>query len=192
MAEEMVVVAPDSFKGAVLRAIIAIAFGVILVAWPSATLKAFLIVFGIFALAFGVFELIANITADADKEHRTWMIIFGAVSAIAGIMALAWPSATTRIILIIIGIWAIGLGCIEIVAAVRLPKQFTGRWLLALFGVISVAIGLWLILGPEAKGSTDVASIVVILVGVFAILEGVLMAIYAYALRKFIKEIKQA
>lgn len=192
MAEEMVVVAPDSFKGAVLRAIIAIAFGVILVAWPSATLKAFLTVFGIFALAFGVFELIANITADADKEHRTWMIIFGAVSAIAGIMALAWPSATTRIILIIIGIWAIGLGCIEIVAAVRLPKQFTGRWLLALFGVISVAIGLWLILGPEAKGSTDVASIVVILVGVFAILEGVLMAIYAYALRKFIKEIKKA
>ncbi len=176
----------ESFNAALLKAFIALAFGIVLVSWPSATLNAFLTIFGIFALCFGVFQLVVNFTGEQEREHRTAMIVLGVVSVIAGILALAWPSASARVILIIIGIWAIGMGGIEMLAAFRLPKEFSGRWWLAGFAIVSIGVGVWLLI-RQGQNSIEVASIVIVLVGVFAIVEGVLLAVYAYYLRKYAK-----
>jgi uncharacterized membrane protein HdeD (DUF308 family) len=186
-----VVSLPGSFGGTLLRAFIALGFGIILVAWPSATLRVFLVAFGIFALCFGAFELIANF-GEEERPHRWVMVIFAIISAVAGIFALAWPSASTRIILAIVGIWAIGVGFIELVAGMGLPREFSGKWLLVLFSIISIGIGVWLLVRPEQKGSIEVASVVVTVLGLFAIIEGLLLAVYAFLLRKFIGQLKKA
>lgn len=190
-ANKGVVEIKGTFWGAMLRAVISIVFGIVLIAWPSATLKVFLTVFGIFALCFGAFVLIANLAAGEEKENRTAMVVFAVISVVAGIFALAWPSASTRVILAIVGIWAIGIGFMEMVVGMGLPKGFSGKFLLILFSLISIGVGVWLLARPVATGTTEVASVVITVIGIFAIVEGVILFAYAFLLRNYVKELRR-
>lgn len=61
-------------------------------------------------------------------------------------------------------------GAFKIAAAIQLRKHITGEWLLALRGIISILFGAALLYNPVAG-----ALAVVWLIGVYAVLDGILL-----------------
>src|SRR5690348_5013161 len=108
----------ESKWGVIARGIVAILFGLIVLAWPSITFRALLLAFGIFAIAAGVFAILAGLRTEQTRDR--WLhLIEGGLAALAGIVALAWPDITARALLYIIAAWAIVTGGIELAGALR-------------------------------------------------------------------------
>lgn len=93
-------------------------------------------------------------------------------------MTLLWPGITALVLLYVIAAWALVTGVLEIAAAIRLRKAIKGEWLLALSGILSVALGVMLVLWPIPG-----ALAVVIWIGAYAFVVGALLLALGLRLR---------
>jgi len=161
----------------VLRGILAIAFGLLALLWPGLTLGVLVFLFGIYVIFEGVLALSA---AFRNRQRRLWWVLFleGIAGIVVGIFAFAWPGLTAVILLLFIAIWAILTGILEITAAIQLRKQLKGEWALGLTGILSILIGLFLLTSPGPG-----ALALIWLIGIYAILFGVLLLILGFKLR---------
>lgn len=138
----------------VLRGIAAIVFALLLLFFPGLTLAtglfSFVILFGIYALIEGF----ANIVGSLMTRERQWflLLLFGVISVIAGLAALAnplWFGVMTYIVMIyIVAFRSIFGGIVEMIAAWRLRRDIDNEWLLALNGLFAVLFGLILLRRP--------------------------------------------
>jgi len=162
-----------------LRGIAAIVFGLLAWAWPGVTLVTLVLFWGAYALVDGVAALIGGWnTKDGGKPMWT-VVLVGLVGIAAGIFTFLQPGVTAIALLILIAVWAIVQGVLEISAAIRLRKEIQNEWLLILCGLLSVAFGVLMILNPGAG-----AIAVLWLIGAFAVAYGVLLVILSFKLRK--------
>jgi len=76
-------------------------------------------------------------------RHWGWLLTFGAITVVAGIVALAWPRVTLLVIAIVFGIQLVVLGIFRFVAAFGPDLTGPTRVLYALLGVLSLIIGLY-------------------------------------------------
>jgi uncharacterized membrane protein HdeD (DUF308 family) len=174
----MLVVFAGSWWALVLRGIAAILFGILAFMWPGITLTALVFLFGAYAFVDGVFSIIAGFKSHAENKRWWLLLINGVLSVAAGIFAFAIPVMTAWVLLILIASWAIGTGVFQIVAAIQLRKHITGEWLLVLNGVISILFGVALLYNPVAG-----ALAVVWLIGVYAVVFGILLLALGFKLR---------
>jgi len=161
----------------VLRGALSILFGVLAFIFPGGTLEALVILFGAYALVDGVTALIAAV-AHA-RPGQTWALLVEGLFGIgAGVVTFAYPGLTLVALLMLIAVWSIITGLLEIVAAVRLRQQIQGEWALALAGVLSTLFGVGLFVAP---GAWTLA--VVYLIGAYFVLFGITMIALAMQLR---------
>ncbi len=152
-----------------IAGVVSILFGLAALLWPGLTLAVFIYLFGIYAIVFGITELIHMFrTSEAHSLWWTHMLV-GAISILAGLAALFWPGQTTVALLYIIAIWAVSVGVVEIAGAFLLNQLY-----LAISGMISVLFGFLLFANPGAG-----ALALVIVIGVFAIVRGIMLLIAA-------------
>ncbi len=160
--------------GVILGGIVAILFGLVILAWPGITLRALLLVFGIFAIAAGVFAILGGLRAE--ETRRRWLhLAEGVVAALAGIVALAWPGITARALLYLIAAWAIVTGIMEMAGALRTRLASMPEWVLLVSGVISVVFGILLLVWPRL-GLLGL----VWLIGIYAIVYGIIHLVLAF------------
>jgi len=104
-----------------------IAIGVVILVWPEPTLRVIAALVGIWLLVSGI-VLIVGAVANHNSLPLWGVTLFaGLVSSTLGIMALRRPGQTLTVIIVLVGIWAIVMGALELVAAFevkRLPKNF--------------------------------------------------------------------
>lgn len=179
---------PRSPWGVLFEGIGIMALGIVLVAWPSASLNVVRIAFGVFALVFAGIQIYDAVSEK--EEDKWWRIPLAMISAAAGIVALVWPDATERVILVIVGLWFVLTGLILVAAGLRLPKDMSARWVLVVVGAISFAFGIFLVVNPSDKSPNEIASSLVVVIGIFAIIEGLLIAFYSFLLRKVVKRVE--
>ena len=161
-----------------LRGLFAILFGLAAFAMPRITLAAVILLFGIYAIADGVFAIVAGLRA-AGRHERWWALMLEGITDIAaGVVAFAWPGVTALLLLYLVSLWAVVTGLLEIAAAIRLRRTVKGEWLLALNGVISVLLGVFLVVFP---GGGILA--VMFWIGGYAIFFGALLLGLAFRLR---------
>lgn len=164
-----------------LRGLAAIAFGVVAFVWPGLTLVALTLLWGIYALADGVFALWAALAAnDADTGRRWWLALGGVVSILAGVVAFFYTGMTALVLLMFIAAWAIVIGAVLIWGAIELRKVLDDVWLLALNGVLSIAFGILLFAQPGAG-----ALALVWMIGWFAVVFGIFHIALAFRLKRF-------
>jgi uncharacterized membrane protein HdeD (DUF308 family) len=161
-----------------LRGLVAALFGIAAFVWPGITLWALVALFGAYALVDGVFALVSAFTRNVERE-RWWALLFeGVVGILVGILTFIWPGLTAFGLLYLIAFWAILTGVFEVVTAIRLRREITGEWLMALIGVLSILFGVLLIAYPLAGALS-----VVWMIGAFALTSGALMIALAFRLR---------
>jgi len=134
----------------VLRGVAAILFGLAAFMWPGLTLLVLITLFAVYAIIDGVIAVVTGLSHTHDSPRWWVFLIEGLVGIGIGVVALVWPGVTTLVILAMIAAWAILTGVLEIVAAVRLRREITNEWLLALGGFLSVGMGILLIAQPVA------------------------------------------
>jgi uncharacterized membrane protein HdeD (DUF308 family) len=77
-------------------------------------------------------------------RHWGWVLAFGIVTLLAGIVALAWPGRTLLVIAVVFGLQLIVTGIFRFVAAFAADDLAGGtRVLLAVLGLLSLIIGLY-------------------------------------------------
>ncbi|MDT7710410.1 MAG: hypothetical protein QOG20_6017 [Pseudonocardiales bacterium] len=161
----------------VLRAVLAVAIGVVALLLPGLTLLALALAFGIYAILDGVAR---GVDAVRHRGRSRWWLglVSGLVGVAAGIIALIWPGLTAVILATLVGVWAIVIGVGEVVATIRLRRAGGTIWLMGLAGVLSVIAGILILIRP-----LDAAIGLAILLGVFTVIYGVVLAALAVTLR---------
>jgi uncharacterized membrane protein HdeD (DUF308 family) len=102
-----------------------------------------------------------------------WPAIFGAISIVAGVLALAWPGPTLVVLAVLFGIELIVWGIYRLVGAVTFGEAGAGaRTLWAILGILSLVLGFYAIRHIEI---TVLA--LGLLLGIFWLVDGVSLII---------------
>lgn len=163
-----------------LRGLLAIAFGVFVWMQPGISLATMVLLFGAFALAEGVLGVVTAISGRKGNDDWWVLLLWGLVSIGIGVLTFAAPGITAFVLLFYIAVWAIAIGVLQIIAAVRLRKEIEGEWLLGLAGLAAVAFGVLLIVRP-GEGVLSVLMVI----SVYAVLSGILLVILSLKVRNF-------
>src|SRR5258705_402988 len=105
-----------------LRGAIALAFGILALAWPGLTLLWLVALFAVYALLVGVVSLVGAIRNRRSAEDWWLVLLLGLVSAGAGVIAVLHPDLTALVLVLLMGANALVTGILDIAVAIRLRK----------------------------------------------------------------------
>jgi len=158
-----------------LRGLVAVLFGLLTFFVPGITLVTLVLLFGVYALVDGLFNVIAFFRV---LSHHWALLIEGVIGIIAGILTFAWPAITAIALLYVIAFWAISTGIFEIIAGIRLRRVITNEWLLLVMGVLSLLFGVLILFAPGVG-----ALAIVLWIGAYAFVFGLFLLALALRLR---------
>jgi uncharacterized membrane protein HdeD (DUF308 family) len=150
----------------IVRGVLALAVGVIALAWPQVTVLALVILFAVYAfIAAGLqaMRAFSSRTAGPVFGH----LLLGLVDLAAGVIALVWPGPTALVLVLIVASWAIVAGGFEIAAAFGHGEPAGTRALFILGGLVSIAFGVVLFARPGVGAVT-----LALLFGLFNLIYG--------------------
>src|SRR5579864_8575388 len=102
----------------ILRGILAVAVGVVALAWPGVTILALVILFAVYAFIAAGTEAVrafSSPTAGPVAGH----LLLGLIDIGAAVIALPWSGPTALVLVLLVGAWAILGGLVEIYAGFR-------------------------------------------------------------------------
>jgi uncharacterized membrane protein HdeD (DUF308 family) len=161
----------------VLRGVFAVLFGLIAVVWPEITVLALALLWGAYALVDGVTAVVMGF-GEGTGADKAYMILLGVLGIGAGVITFFWPEITVVVLLVVIAVWAIVAGVMQIAAAIRLRKVIRNEWFLAVSGVVALALGILLVVQP-AEG----AIALLVAIATFAIAWGIVLVVFGFRLR---------
>ena len=88
--------------------------GVILIRHLHLTRSIIGLIIGITWIVQGLTALIGGLSGGV-REGRAWWIVFGVISLIAGIVVTATPASSLNVLAVLLGIWFIIMGILEII-----------------------------------------------------------------------------
>ena len=151
----------------ILFVILAVIAGIIALAWPGITVYALVLVFAVYAFIEGGLEAMrafSSRTAGPVFGH----LLLGLISLAAGVVAVAWPAPTALVLVLVIGIWAVIGGIVEIISGFGAAETAGTRALFILTGLVSVAFGGLLFARPNVGAVT-----LALLFGLFSLFYGI-------------------
>ncbi len=160
-----------------LRGLVSVIIGIIAFIWPGITITVIVMLFGVYALFDGTFTVVAALS------HREWprwwvFLIEGILGIFAGSVAFLLPEVTALVLFFIVGFWTFFTGILEIAAALHLPGDMPGKWVLLVGGIVSVLFGIVFLVHPAV-----LFYMVSWLIGGYALLFGVVLVYLSYALK---------
>jgi uncharacterized membrane protein HdeD (DUF308 family) len=158
---------------------VSVAFGVTILVWPNISLYALTILFGAYAMATGIVNLVS---ASQVKEGRGWAIASGLLGVGVGVVVLLWPSISALSLLYVIGAYAILLGFSVIGAAVWLPIRDSDSALMTVGGLLSIVFGVVMFVKPG-----DGALVLLALIATFSLVVGFTQLIVAIGGERIVK-----
>lgn len=102
--------------------LLALVAGGIIVANPEKTANLIVIFIGIYLLIWG---LVALLALFGDREDKALRVFQGVIAAAAGIVVIAWPGPSATVVAVVLGIWMMANGLIDIFGALRLRRLAT-------------------------------------------------------------------
>ena len=109
-----------SASGRGWQAVVGLAFvvlGVVLIRHLHLTRQLIALLIGLVWIVQGVAELV--LAADPGRPARLWSVVFGLVSLTAGIVVIAVPEGSLNTLAVLLGIWFIVIGALEVIGALN-------------------------------------------------------------------------
>ena len=160
------------------RGLLAVAIGVVSVAWPDITVGAVVILFAIYAFIAAATDG-ARAFAGRSAGPVIGYLLLALLDVVAGLAALVWPGITALVLTICIAVWAFVSGVIEVTMAFRQGEEAGERAMWALTGLVSIALGVVLAIRPDI-GAVSLAMVF----GLFSIVYGISTLVLSAQLRK--------
>jgi len=159
-----------------LKALLAIAIGLAFLINPIGMVTTFSYLLGIALLIFGATSMYNGIKLREEASFWPLLIEDGILQVFVGIVLLAWPGLTPNLIMIIIGIWIIFGGIIQIIIANKYKDGTSHR---NFRGILAIILGGIIVFNP-AEG----VKIFSMIFGAMSLLYGLYMI---YLLMRFEK-----
>lgn len=147
----------------IIISIIFVIFGVLLIVKPEETLGAISIILGIVFIAMGVLKIVEYYTS---KTKEDLLLTTALIAVIFGVIVLFASGTITTLFKIIIGIWIIGAGVMDLQTTLIWKEVKSPFWTAAvLFSLLMILAGMIIIM---------VENILPTIVGVMIVIYGVL------------------
>lgn len=163
----------------VLRGLLAILFGLASFLRPDITWLALILLFGIYAIVDGVFAMISGVSRSRYSSRWWVFLLEGIVSLAAGVIVLLRPGLAGLALVMVIAVWAILTGILEVLAAIRLRREIRNEWMLGFGGFLSIVLGILMLLQPAAGGL-----VITLMIGAYALIFGILLVALGFRLRR--------
>ncbi|MFF7971167.1 DUF308 domain-containing protein [Streptomyces sp. NPDC007905] len=154
-----------------------IALGVVVLAWPGETLRVVGLLFGIYLLLGGVFQLAAAFAAHIPGHLRALHFITGALFLLLGLVCFRGTLESILLLALWIGFGWLIRGTLITAAAVSSPDLPARGWQIFL-GTITLLAGIVLIVAPFGSIAT-----LTMVVAIMAIVLGAVEVFHAVQLR---------
>jgi uncharacterized membrane protein HdeD (DUF308 family) len=164
-----------------LRGLLAIGVGILAWSRPDIFWASLVLVFGVYAIVDGVFAIVAAI--QGETRDRAIQVVEGTLGIAVGTLVFLYPDQAGTAIVLVIGLWAIASGVVEIVSAVRLRREIADEWLLGLSGIVSIVLGAILILRPQFAQVTTTY-----VIGTYGLIFGAVLVVLGLRLRRLSSE----
>lgn len=187
MVSGVLILPAHNWKWFMVRGVVALALGIGAIVFPLSAVFAFTMVFAAYCFIDGIASLVAGVRGAREPGHR-WgaLILSGIIGILIGILFLVMPLVATAaysfVVLLMLSVWAILTGALEIAAAVRLRKEIEGEWLLGISGAISVLLGVAVIALVLPYPAASILS-AAWLIAFFAFGTGLVLVVQALRLR---------
>ena len=165
--------------------ILTLVIGILVVVWPSETLKVLTILFALQLFVMGIYSLVKSFSRD--NEHKVLTVFLGLFSIIVALIMVRNIAATIAVVGFILGVYWIIHGIVEFVMSVG-DKTYPSRGFTIFMSIITVIAGIVVVAWP-VKSLTALAW----LIGIWFIVLGILGIILAFMVRsEEKKELKAA
>ena len=157
--------------------ICAIVLGVLLLVRPGITALILIVVMGVYWLIEGVFDVILALVHRAPNWG--WHLAGGIISALAGLVILAYPIEGTVVTVLLI-FWVLVIGAIisGILDIVHGFHAASRSWWIVLLGVLKIILALLLLENPVLGTLSLVPAL-----GIIAIVNGIVAIVWAAQFR---------
>jgi uncharacterized membrane protein HdeD (DUF308 family) len=163
---------PISRRNAALRGAVAAALGVACLVWPGITVGVAVALFAIYCFADAITQFVSFFRSDESTGRHVLMILLGLLDVAAGVIAVSYPGITAGALVIVIGIWAIVGGGLELAGAWSIAGPGSG-WL-TVGGVLAIVAGVLLVAWPGIGAFT-----LAIVFGIYLLAYGLTMLLSA-------------
>jgi uncharacterized membrane protein HdeD (DUF308 family) len=147
--------------------------GVIMLVKPGDSLATLAVIAGIFLLVDGIFELAGSFAGTT--RNRGMVALFGAITAIVGVLLIRHPIGGVQAVALLIGLWLIVVGVIRFATAFDEDEH---RGWYAFAGALELIAGIVIVADPNIGFAT-----LAILVGIGFIVNGIGLGALGWALR---------
>ena len=168
-------------------AVLLLAVGVLLVAWPAATLTIVAILLGAGLVIAGLYRFIDGIAAkNMSGGTRTASILIGLLALFIGLYCLRHHDVSIFLLALLVGIFWIMHGFTDLAVAATDPPR-SGRGWLVVAGLFSIAAGAVVLFWPGIS-----PLILLWVLGFWLIFYAVMLAVMAFGLRRTTKRTAKA
>jgi uncharacterized membrane protein HdeD (DUF308 family) len=166
-----------------LRGVLGVLLGLVALTRPGITLAAIILLVGAYMFVDGIAAIIASLRGMRAGDRWGWMLVEGIIGIVAGIIVFRTPATAAIVLVWLVAFWAIMHGAAEIGAGIRLRKIIEKEWLLILAGVLSLALGIFILMRPGLG-----LVLLVTWIGVYALFAGIVTLMLAFKVRKWSHE----
>ena len=151
----------------IVRGVLALIVGIVAVAWPGVTVYAFVVIFAVYAFLDAVVQAVRAFSGVPTRAANA-RILIALVDVAAGVVAISYPNITAVVLVVIVAIWAIAFGVLDLFAAFGAGETVGTRAWLVVAGLVPIAFGFVLVGRPDVV----VVSLAVIY-GIFSLAFGI-------------------
>lgn len=161
----------------ILLGLLSMVFGLVIVMFPGMTTTVLIELIGIFLVIVSFGVIMMSAVAPGGLKGSILLAILGIIGFFFGIATILSPYVMGKVIFILAGIALFIGGLLGLILAIS-EKQMTHRGLFALQGILSIILGILIIAGPVIG-----ASLLVILIGTYFVVWGILSVIMGAVIR---------
>lgn len=177
---------PHLWKSTLVSGIVALALGVLVLAWPTITILVAAIVFGAYLLVSGAAQVVFAFGLHVSAGGRVLLFISGAASLVLAVLCFRSLANSILLLAIWIGVGFIFRGVATAVSAIS-DAALPGRAWAIFIGVISLLAGIVMLASPFAS-----LEILTLVVGIWLVVIGVFEIVSSFGIRSAAKKVAGA
>jgi uncharacterized membrane protein HdeD (DUF308 family) len=158
--------------------IVTVGLGIVVLVWPDKTIVVVAVLFGIQLILAGIFRFVSALAIDdAPGGTRVLFALVGVLAFIVGIYALRHVNVTIAALALLLGIFWIVNGVIELFTAIG-HREIPGRGWTIILALLSIVAGIVVLAYPDIS----LVALAIVL-GVWLVVLGVIEIALAFQLR---------